>query len=87
MKVELFHAPGCAQCATAEASLKKAALKVVADLSWREVNVLDELDYAVELGILTLPAVVIDRELVFASLPTPGQLREALVQRAQAAVR
>jgi thioredoxin 1 len=87
MKVELFHAPGCAQCATAEASLKTAALQAVADLSWREVNVLEELDYAVELGVLTLPAVVIDRELVFSSLPTPRQLREALVKRAQAALR
>src|SRR3546814_5371589 len=62
MKLELFYSPGCARCAEARDGLKTAAFEIVADLDWRELNVLDELDYAVQLGVLTLPAVAIDGE-------------------------
>ncbi len=81
MKIELFHAPGCGRCADARGSLKAAAETAVTGLEWREINVLDEMDYAVERGVLSLPAVVIDGELVFSSLPTPRQLRAALISR------
>lgn len=50
-------------------------------MSWRDVNLLDELDYAVALGVLTPPSLAIDGELVFAKLPSAAQLREALVRR------
>jgi hypothetical protein len=33
------------------------------------------------LGVTALPAIAIDRELTFSSLPTPQQLREALSRR------
>lgn len=81
MIVELFYAPGCEKCAASLAKLKATGLETIAGLTWREVNVLDELDYAVELGVLTPPAVAIDRKLVFASLPTPEQLRGALLRQ------
>ncbi len=81
MKVELFHSPGCSRCAAARDDLKAAAEAAVAELEWREINVLDELEYAVEHGVLSLPAIVVDGELVFSSLPTPQQLRAALIRR------
>jgi len=81
VKVELIHAPGCRRCAGAHESLKAAAEEAVTGLEWREINVLDEMDYAVEHGVLSLPAIVIDGELVFSSLPTPQQLRTALIRR------
>lgn len=81
MRIELFHAPGCAHCAASEARLKEAAKQAVAEVDWRNVNVLDELDHAVEIGVLALPAIAIDGELTFASLPTPRQLRNALIRR------
>ena len=81
MRVELFHVPGCGQCAAAEASLKAAAEQTVGALDWRKINVLDELEHAVELGVLTLPALAIEGELAFSALPTPRQLRNALMRR------
>ncbi len=42
---------------------------------------LNEMDYAVERGVLSLPAIVIDGELVFSALPSPQQLRAALLRR------
>jgi thioredoxin 1 len=81
VKVELFHAPGCAACDGARAELQTAAQQTVKDLEWHEVNVVDNIDRAVELGVLTLPAIVIDGKLVFTSMPTVAQFRNALVAR------
>jgi predicted thioredoxin/glutaredoxin len=53
-------------------------------IEWHELNVLENLDHAVDLGVLTLPAIVIDGELAFSSLPTPHQLRDALLRRSAA---
>jgi thioredoxin 1 len=81
MDVELFYAEGCGKCTAAREELKAVAQSTVPNVVWREVNVLQEIDYAVELGVLSLPAVVINKELVFSTLPTPPQLVKALQQR------
>ncbi len=81
MKVEMFYTPGCHECVAAHAKLRAAVQEVVKDLIWREVNVLDDLDHAVELGVMTLPSIVIDGELVFTSMPTVRQMRDALIER------
>ncbi len=86
VKVEVFSSPGCTKCARA----KEVLLKLVHDLNeelggdhirWREVNILEELDYAVSLGVLSAPAIAIDDELVFTSLPSARKLRAALLDR------
>ncbi len=81
MKVEMFYTPGCAECIAVHDKLRTAAHAAVQDLEWRDVNVVDDLDHAVELGVITLPSIVIDGELVFTSLPTVAQLRDALIGR------
>ena len=83
MKVEIFYSPGCAACVDAHAKLRSAAREVVKDLDWREVSVLDHLDHAVELGVITLPSIVVDGELVFTSMPTVKELRVALIARSR----
>jgi len=61
MKVEIFYAPGCLECVAAHARLRAAAREAVKDhLEWRELNVLEDVDYAVEFGVTTLPSIVID---------------------------
>jgi hypothetical protein len=81
VRVELFYTPGCEKCADARDDLKAAAQQTIPGITWCEVNALDEMDYAVKLGVVTFPALAIDGELVFASLPTSGQLRRALTKR------
>lgn len=39
---------------------------------------LEELDYAVSLGVLSMPAIAVNGELKFSSLPTPEQFRSLL---------
>lgn len=81
MKIELFQVPGCARCDSAKVQLQ--AVAVDAGVEWYEVNALEVLDRAVDLGMLTLPALVIDGKLIFAALPTPEALRRELTRRAQ----
>ena len=82
MKIEIFSAKGCQKCEASQAELREIALDMVPAVEWRLVNVLDELDYAVELGVLSLPSVAIDGQVVFTSLPTAKQLRAVLEQKA-----
>ena len=82
IEVEVFASPGCSKCAHARDTLKKMAEELGNDrLHWREVNILEELDYAVGLGVLSTPSIAIDGELVFASLPSAGKLRKELESR------
>ncbi len=81
MKVELFYTPGCEKCAVGKQALRELAEELVPEVVWRELNVLDELDYAVEVGILTLPSIAIDGNVVFSSLPTQRQFRRELNRR------
>lgn len=82
IKVEAFSTPGCSNCARG-----RDALKLVVDafgqdqVTWRDVNVLEEMDHAVELGVITPPSIAIDGELVFPKFPTADKLREELMRR------
>ena len=82
VKIEAVTAPGCGKCAKAESELRAIAASVLGDgyLAWRDVNVFEELDYAVSLGVLTMPAIVVNGELIFSSLPTPEQFRATLLR-------
>ena len=78
MKVEVLYAPGCANCQRELGSLRAAAITACPALEWQELDILQVLDYAVELGVLKTPALAIDGKLAFASLPTAAQLIAAL---------
>ncbi|MDT8835826.1 thioredoxin family protein [Paraburkholderia fungorum] len=82
IKIEVFSTPGCSHCDRARDSLKAIARAFGENqVSWRDVNLLDELDYAVSLGVLTPPSMAIDGTLVFSKLPSAVQLREELARR------
>jgi thioredoxin 1 len=83
MKVELFQSVGCKRCAAARDELKALAEREVPGVEWRVVDAAAEVDYAVEVGVMTLPAVVVDGELVFSSLPTVDQLTRELRRRSE----
>jgi len=82
VKIEVIAAPGCKKCASAQDELRAVAASVLGEgrLVWREVNVLEELDYAVSLGVLAMPAIAVNGELKFSSLPTPEQFRAVLLR-------
>lgn len=82
VKVEVFSSPGCGKCAQAKTVLKAVVEALGTDkVAWRDVNILEEIDYAVELGVMSSPAIAIDGELVFSSLPSADKLRAELSRR------
>jgi thioredoxin 1 len=82
VKVEVFSSPGCAKCAQAKTVLKAVAAELGPDkVSWREVNILEEIDYAVELGVMATPAIAINGKLIFVALPSAAKLRGELLNR------
>lgn len=82
INVEMFSATGCTQCADARAALKAVVEEFGAErVTWRELDVLEEIDYAVELGVISPPAMAIDGELAFPALPSPERLRAELTKR------
>lgn len=79
IKIEVFSSPGCSKCGHAKEMLRKIAEELDADrITWREVNILDELDYSVKMGVMSTPAIAIDNELVFSGLPSSKKLRAYL---------
>ncbi len=82
IKVELFASPGYTHCARARQQLQRMVEAIGDDrLEWRAVEVLDEIDYAVAIGVLATPAIAIDGELVFTSLPNTKKLQAELAER------
>lgn len=77
IKIEFFYAHGCKRCAAARDDLRAVALGVPGT-QWEEVDVGKEPERAVEAGVLSTPAVVIDHQLVFKSVPQPDELRTHL---------
>ncbi len=82
IKVEVFSSPGCGKCTQAKTVLKEIVDEIGQDkVSWREVNILEEMDYAVELGVMSTPAIAINGELTFVTLPSATKLRGELLKR------
>ena len=82
IKVEVFSSPGCGKCGHAKDVLRNITENEgFESIQWREVNILEELDYAVELGVLSTPSIAINDELVFSSLPSAKKFRAELLAR------
>jgi len=80
IKVEVFSSPGCGKCGHAKEVLRKIAQEMGGGIEWREVNVLEEMDYAVRLGVMSTPAIAVNSKLVFTALPSATKLRQTLEQ-------
>lgn len=82
--IELFGAPGCTRCADQRERLRRIATAALGEdgFVWRDVDVLAELDHAVDVGVLTMPAIAVDGRLVFARLPDESKWRRWLHERA-----
>lgn len=83
--VEVLTASGCERCLQAQALVQSVVDQFPeGQVHYRAVNVVDEIDYAVQLGVLSTPAVAIDGNLAFAALPTSKKLYAAIDARLQA---
>jgi autonomous glycyl radical cofactor GrcA len=77
--VEVLTSAACGRCIQAKAQVKTVVAEFnYGDIRYREVNVVEEIDYAVKLGALNIPAIAIDGVLVFSALPSAERLYEAI---------
>jgi len=82
LTIELITASSCKACVTIKERLTAVISEVdQTRINFREIDVLEAFDYAVELGVLSTPAIVIDGKLVFSSAPSLKRLRNELRQR------
>jgi thioredoxin 1 len=80
--IEVFAAPGCSGCAQKRQALRAVTEELGADnFDWHDINLLENIERAVELGVLSPPSLAIDAELEFPALPTPERLRAELARR------
>jgi thioredoxin 1 len=80
--IEVLTATGCDRCLEAHALVKSVTEEIDDDqVRCHTVNVLDHLDYAVALGVLSTPAIAINGTLVFTKPPSARKLRAAIEAR------
>lgn len=81
VSVEFFFAAGCSKCAETRGALREAA-QSNSGVEWKEIDVGKDPNRAVDVGVVSTPAVAIDGELVFETMPTASDLRGAIRARA-----
>ncbi len=60
VNVDVFSSPGCGKCGHAKDILRELVEELGEEkVSWRDVNILEDIDYAVELGVLSTPSIAI----------------------------
>ena len=80
VSVELFFVAGCTKCAEARDALRQAA-QSSGPVDWKETDIAKNANRAVDVGVVSTPAIAIDGTLVFSSMPTPSDLRKAIEAR------
>jgi len=77
--IQLFTVPGCSNCGQARELLLQVLDELeLGDLQPEVLDVVENLDLAVSLGILATPAIVIDGRLAITGMPGRQRLRELL---------
>ena len=79
LKIEVFSAPLCNKCLRAYQVVEAVLAEFDnASIELCKVDVVEEIDYAVSLGLRATPAIAFNGRLVFPALPAKPDLREAI---------
>lgn len=80
--VEVFSSPHCDRCGKTKQFVKDIVEEMnLEQLQWREVNVIEEIDYAVEVGVLSTPTIAINGDLAFTGMPSKESFLNSLKTR------
>ncbi len=79
MRLELFTANVCAHCARAKSDLTGLLEELDNDqIELEFIDVVENIDHAVEMGVLVTPALAVNGKLVFAPLPERKTVLQAI---------
>jgi thioredoxin len=85
IKLTLFSASACQRCEQAKGLVINLVTALNqwhndVDITYQELDVVENIDRAVELGILTTPTLVLDDVVIFTNMPPIEQLKIKLQQ-------
>ena len=79
ISIEIFCAPNCNRCGRTVSLVQEVVEALNNELvDWRKVDIVEELDYAVELGIRATPSIVINHQLIFTASPDKQTLKQTI---------
>lgn len=82
LDIEVLTGSSCGYCQKAVALVREIIDELGGNrVHCREVNVVEEIDYAVRLGMLSTPAIALNGELVCTAAPSKTKLRQAFLSR------
>lgn len=82
VSLELFYSPYCPRCRKAREQVRSFAATWPAErLRFRELDVLQELDRAVAVGVSQTPALAIDGRLIAGPVPSRNALEKLVRQQ------
>jgi len=85
VNIELISTFSCRRCQKAQEKVQEMIKELNNEsVFYHEVNVINHIDYAVQLGVLRTPAIAINGKLVFTSLPSMAQFKKILARYIQA---
>jgi len=80
INIKIFCAPNCNRCGRAVELVQDVIKDIgINTIHWRKINVIDEIDYAVSLGIHATPSIVINENLVFTASPNKQTLKKTIL--------
>ena len=83
VKIDLYTSNACSRCVDAKQRVRAAVDTLSSTGEQFElhfIDVVEHIDRAVALGILATPAIVIEGELIFSTLPTDKKLQTELAK-------
>lgn len=77
VSIEFFFAGGCSACAQVRQALRET-VESIGHVTWEEIDIAKNPHRAVDVGVMSTPAIAIDGSLVFKIAPAPAELRQAI---------
>lgn len=82
LHLELFYSPHCPRCLKAREQLRSLAANWSEEhIQYQELDVLESLDRAVEVGVMQTPSLAVDGEAVAGPVPSPHALEKLLREK------
>jgi len=80
LKLELFSSPACGKCDQVKKKLQAIADQSGGAIAFTVVNILQEMDYALKLGVLSTPCIAVNGKLLTFGLPDMDELEKTLAE-------
>lgn len=79
MELEVVFVQGCGLCVAARRLAQRVAQEF--GMSFKETDFLRHSEQLLELGVETTPVILLDSQVIYRGLPSPGELRRVVGSR------